>query len=108
MNRQRSLLVWLAMLWAMVAYYVVMRMIHAPEAPGGETLANVLLVASASLVVLSILIRSRFLVAVVLCDAAAVLGLVSWCLTGRPRSYYCLVAGILGMVVHYPRSTRAE
>jgi hypothetical protein len=102
MTRRTKLIVWLAMLWAIVMYCVVMRLLPAPSAPRDNSLDNVLLAASVALAGASLAIRSRFLVAVILCDAAAAMGLVSWFVTGSPRSFYCLVPAILAMLVHFP------
>jgi hypothetical protein len=107
MNRRKELIVWLAILWAIVMYYVVMRVVQLPAPTAGPSLANILVVVSVGLVGLSIVLRNRFLIAVVFCDAAAVLGLVGWFVTGAPRSYYCLVAGIVGMLVHFPGSPKS-
>lgn len=46
------------------------------------------------------------IIALVFCDAAALFGLITWALTASPLSFYPLVFGFLGMLLHYPRAAR--
>jgi hypothetical protein len=108
-------IVWFGIFAAIPMYYVVMRMVP-PEAPSADpTLPNILVPLSVVLAGLSIPIRKlvarskpipAFVLALILCEIAALCGLVLWFTTGSPRSYYCLAAGALGMLLHFPRATQ--
>ena len=96
------------MLVSIVMYYVVMRMVKPASPLNDVTVALVLAVSSLMLVGASFLLKRRlaepgnFIVAVALCDAGAVLGLVSWFVTGSPLSIYPLLFGFGGTVLHFP------
>ena len=104
------------MLLAIPMYYAVMRMAP-PEAPSADpTLPNILLPLSVVTAGLSIPIRKLaarsnpkggFIVGLALCEAAALYGMALWSTTGSPRSYYCLVAGGRGMLLHFPRAAQS-
>jgi hypothetical protein len=57
----------------------------------------------------SFLVRSRvpgkpgFLGALVLCESAALFGVVAHFVTGMPRYWMMLLIGLTGMLLHYPR-----
>ena len=100
------------MFMAIPIYYVVMRTTP-PEAPTADpALPNILVPLSVAMAGLSIPIRmlvarrqprKAFILALVLCEAAALYGVVVWTTTGSPRSDYCLLAGAAGMLLHFPR-----
>ena len=112
---------WAAMLFSIVMYGVVARAVR-PEAPADNpTLVQVLLLLAVALVASSFGVKSQFfkrarearnpafirageLVALVLCEAAALLGVVVWFLTASPRCYWFLILGAAGQLLHYPRS----
>ena len=101
-------MIWAAMLISIVLYYVVMRLVKPAPLFNDVTIALVLAVCSLALVGVSFLIKRRmaeragFIMAVALCDAGAVLGLVTWFITGSPLSFYPLMFGFGGIVLHFP------
>src|ERR1017187_3936856 len=111
-ERRFRLIFWIVMFMAIPIYYFVMRTTP-PEAPTADpTLSNILVPLSVVMVGLSIPIRklvarrqpkNAFILALALCEAAALYGVVVWSTTGSPRSYYCLLAGAAGMLLHFPR-----
>jgi len=108
MDRRVQVVIWAAMLGSMAMYYVVMRMVKPASPAATLNVALALALTSATLVGLSFLLKRRmavrngFIVALALCDAGAVLGLVSWFVTGSPLSYYALILGFGGVLLHYP------
>jgi hypothetical protein len=115
-----QIFVWVAMLCSLSLYVLVMKMVPPREEYGFPILVNAFLFASPALVACSLLIRGRFneraratrtagletagfLVGLAVCEAAALLGLVSWFLTGSPRSYWMVAIGFLGLLLHFPR-----
>ena len=47
--------------------------------------------------------RTAFILALVLCEAAALLGLVARFTTGSPHYYVSLLIGFVGILLHYPK-----
>lgn len=101
--------VWLAMLYSIVMYFVVMRLLAPPGPADNPALVAALTGIAALLVVVSFLVKGRFavrnaghLLALALCEAAALMGVVSWFLTASPRSYYPLAIGFAGTLMHWP------
>jgi len=90
--------------------YMMMRVM--PGAPAaGSTLPNILVPLSVGTAGLSILVRKlaarrqprkAFIFALVLCEVAALCGVVVWVTAGSPRSDYCLLAGAAGMLLQFP------
>lgn len=115
-ERRFRLTLWVAIFMFIPLYYVMMRMAP-PEAPdAGSALPNILLPLSVVTAGLSIPIRklvartkprNAFILALALCEAAALYGVVVWFVTGSPRSYYCLAAGAAGMLLHFPRAAQS-
>ena len=113
------LILWSAMLAAVVIYFVVMRLVPPPAPRDSPALVNILIVMAVVLVAASFMLKSTMLgrarqagrpelrraariVALTLCDAAAILGLVAWMLTGAAQSYYALLIGFVGVLLHFP------
>ncbi len=120
-QRRTELFIWIAVLYAAVLYAVVMKLAPARGALDNPTLVSVFLIASLALVAISLAIRSRFneraresrhpeglrrvgfLVGLAVCESAALVGVVSWFVTGSPRSYWMVLFGFLGLLAHYPK-----
>ncbi len=112
-ERRSGLILWFAMLWAVAAYYLVMRLLRPPAPAPNPLLVTTLVAAALVLVIASFAIKARLfarglprpgqVIALTLCDAAAILGLVLWFVTGARESYYPLVIGCAGLLLHYPR-----
>jgi hypothetical protein len=107
-NRGTQIIIWAAMLASIVMYYVVIRVAR-PAAPFNDvTIALVLAVCSVALVGLSFVVkrrmaeRSGFITALAMCDAGAVLGVVSWFITASPLSLYPLLIAFGGIGLHFP------
>jgi hypothetical protein len=107
-NRRNLIIIWAAMEVSIVMYYVVMRVVK-PQSPLNDvTIALVLAVCSVALVGLSFLAKRRmaerpgFILALAMCDAGALLGLVSWFVTASPLSFYPLILGFGGIGLHFP------
>ena len=118
-DHRLNAIIWVAMLWSIVMYFVVMQLVHPLEPAGSPGLVTALLVVAFALVVASLLIKSRFftqaresgktglrrvgqLLALAFCEAAALMGVVAWFFTGSPRSYYLVIVGFVGVLLHYP------
>ena len=117
---RKRLTIWGAMLFSIVMYGVVMRVAR-PAAPSDNPiLVEALLLAAAVLVAASFGVKSYCfkraretgkpawtrageVSALVLCDSAALLGVVVWFLTALPGSYWFLILGAAGQILHYPR-----
>ena len=108
---------------SIVMYYVVMRLLQPASPVDNPHLVTVLTVGSLALVGASFLVKRRFsararetgapgprragqLVALACCDTAALFGLISWFVTGSPLSYYPVVIGLGGLLMHYPAAAR--
>ena len=96
------------MLGSEVMYYAVMRAVKPASPLNDVTIALVLAVSSLVLVGTAFLMKRRmapqsgFILALALCNGAAVLGLVSWFITGSPLSGYPLIFGFAGILLHFP------
>ena len=47
--------------------------------------------------------RAADIMALALCEAAALFGVVAWFMTGWSRSYIFFGMGLAGILLHYPR-----
>ena len=119
MERRSSVILWAVMLFSLVLYYVVIRMVQAEQATENPLMVRILLVFSvmcalASFVAKRVLTvragrenrpelrRRALLLALVLSEAAALYGVVVWFTTGWPYSYIFLLIGGAAMLLHYP------
>jgi len=114
-----AVVLWAAMLFSLCMYFVVIRLVRPGQAVENPTLVLVLMVLSAACALASFAVkkwfesraagenkpalrRTGFLIALVLCEAAALYGVVAWFTTASPNYYVCLVIGAVGMLLHYP------
>jgi F0F1-type ATP synthase membrane subunit c/vacuolar-type H+-ATPase subunit K len=117
---KQRITLWLAILFSVAMYFVVVRMVQPQGVKDNPALVNILLIAAASLVVASFLAESAlrtlareknnaqleqaaYIVALVLCESAALFGVVIWFVTGSSRYYLLLLIGFAGILLHYPR-----
>lgn len=106
---RQQLVLWVAMAISIPVYFVVARMVQPVDVQANETLVAVLLVVALSLVGLSFPMKSRLrkqsglIVALILCEAAALFGLVIRFATGSPYYYVFLALGFAGVLLHFPR-----
>ncbi|HYL76221.1 MAG TPA: hypothetical protein VEU96_18570 [Bryobacteraceae bacterium] len=116
---RRRLALWLAMVFSIVMYYVVIQRVTPANPQENLTLVYALLGGSGGLVVTSFVMKRRMLaradlpnmarrraadiIAIVLCEAAALLGVVAWFITAWSRSYIFFGVGLAGILLHYPK-----
>lgn len=116
---RNQVVTWLAILAAIPMYYVVMHNVR-PVAPvDNPVLVNALLGAALVLVGASFVLKSvvparapgeqgprlqrvGFILALILCETAALSGVVIWFLTASPRSTWFLGIGAAGILMHFP------
>jgi hypothetical protein len=101
-------------------YFVVMRLVTPANPNENPTLVTALLIVAFALVVASFVVKRRLpartdnvdvaarrrhadIVALVLCEAAALYALPVWFITGWSRSYVFLVVGLAGILLHHPK-----
>jgi len=114
-----QLILWFAMVFSIVMYLVVIRLVPPQAAADNPTLVSALLVVAFSVVAASFLVKFRFfaraaetgnaqfrragfLIALVLCEVAALLGVIVWFLTGSSRTSWFLLLGFAGDLLHFP------
>lgn len=122
-ERYRIMLVlWFGMLSAVGLYFVVAQFTKPPEVDSSQnnTLSIILLVVGVFMVAISFAVKRRFLaqsverqepalaqtgliVALALCEASAILGLVDLMATGHPHYFVVMIVGALGILAHFPR-----
>jgi hypothetical protein len=110
--RRQLVVLWLAMALSIGMYFVVIQMVQPTHAQENPTLVNILMVMAVTLVAVSFPLKSRIrrmsseqaglLVALAMCEAAAICGLVAWFSTAWQYSYGFLLLGLAGQVLHYP------
>ena len=116
-------ILWLAMILSVGMYFAVAQFVQSPSTQDNPTLVTTLLVVAVTLVASSFQVRKQLLarsrngggpqaaltahiVALALCESAAVFGLVVYFVTGSPRYSWFLVLGLAGLLLHYPRPER--
>ena len=116
------LILWFALLSSVVVYFLVSLVIQRPNGDDGENriLTFVLTVVGTFTVIVSTALKQRFLaqsvdqqrlelvqtgyiVALALCEFAALLGLVDRMVTGNRYYYVLFVIALIGMALHWPR-----
>ena len=116
------LILWFALLSSVVVYFLVSLVIQRPNVDDGENriLTFVLTVVGTFTVIVSTALKQRFLaqsvdqqrlelvqtgyiVALALCEFAALLGLVDRMVTGNRYYYVLFVIALIGMALHWPR-----
>jgi hypothetical protein len=110
---------WVVLLVSILFYFVILQML--PVAPSDAALPDsALLIVAAALVGASVFARNLFLrkarettdpahlrtatvVGAVLCESAALLGIVAHFVSGSPVAWRYIVIGAAGMLLHFPR-----
>jgi hypothetical protein len=107
------LILWAVMAVSIMMYFVVIRLVTPANPKENPTLVTALLIVSVAEVAASFVVKRRMLartdhvdvaarrrqadiVALVLCEAAALYALPVWFITGWSRSYVFLVVGLAG------------
>lgn len=119
-------ILWLAMTMSVVMYYVFTRIAERPEnVQPNQQLSLALLVGAVSTTLISFLIKSKlvgkaieqrqvlhvqqgYLVAWVVTEFAALLGLVDFFMTSDPYFYVLMIIGGIGQLLHFPRREHFE
>jgi hypothetical protein len=117
--RRQQMIIWAAMLCANLMYFVVARLVQPQQARENPTLVTALMALSVCLVATSFAVKGRlrrqarierepglaragFILALVLYEAAALLGLVVWFTTVSSQYYVPLLIGFVCMLLQYP------
>ncbi|HEY2012433.1 MAG TPA: hypothetical protein VGH38_02980 [Bryobacteraceae bacterium] len=118
--RRMQILIWLAMVASVGMYFVLVQLVTPAHAQENPALVNILLVSALTLVGASFPLKKRIrsqatpggdpdkaqqsglLVALALCEAAALCGVVVWFNTAWPYYYVFMLLGLGGQLAHYP------
>jgi hypothetical protein len=102
---------WAAFTAAVPVCYFLAKYGPPPSAPLPPSLrmamvstAITLVAASFACILLHPLTRPRFLAALILCEAAALLGLAARYLTGTPDYYLPMLIALVGLILHSPKT----
>jgi hypothetical protein len=115
MNPEQRFLtiLWSAMTMAIVPYFVIAKIVVPPDPRPSSTLVTAMMAGAIALVAVSFAAKAKApnprtgaILAYALCDAAALLGVVTHFVTGSPDFYLMMLVGLAGMVLHFPRSTQ--
>lgn len=115
-------IIWFALLSAVGLYFVVAQLVQSPEVDSAQNkmLTVILSGMGAFLVLVSFAVKQRFLkqsverqeialvqtgfiVAVAMCEAGALFGLVDLMVTGNSYYFVVMLIGALGILFHFPR-----
>jgi drug/metabolite transporter (DMT)-like permease len=117
---------WLALLLSIVMYYVFTIFAGRPEnLERNDTMSLALLIVGVATVLVSFLVKKKlvnqaieqrqtlhvqqgYLVAWVMCEVAALLGLLDFFLTSHPHFYVLFIVAALGDLLHFPRREHFE
>lgn len=114
-------ILWFAMFMSVVLYYGLTFFMGPREEIEPNPMVSVILVAIAlSTTLISFLIKAKllaraveqqnvqlvqqtYILALALCETAALLGLLDYFMTGHPHYYILFIIGALGQLLHFPR-----
>lgn len=116
------LVIWFALLSAVAFYFVVGQLVPRPEVDSGpnKMLTVILTALGTFMVAVSFVIKQRllnqsveqqkvalvqtgFIVAIAMCEAGALFGLVDLMITGNRYYFVVMIIAALGILVHFPR-----
>jgi len=117
---RRRLALWMAMVFSIMMYYVVIQRVTPVNPQENARLVAAMLAASIALVVTSFVVKPRLqgrtdqpnaaartraadIIALALCEAAALFGVVVWFMTAWSRTYIFFGVGLAGILLHYPK-----
>lgn len=109
MPYRTRLILWVAMVMSIATYYVVVQVVRPAPEPNAQ-LGNVLLLVAFSMVAVTFVLKGRlpqpagYIVALALCESAAIFGIVVAFVAGAPRFEYFIALGLVGMALHFPRA----
>ena len=124
---QTLLILWAALLLSVLLYLVLAFTVPGaqPESAQSSVVTFALTAAGVFLAIVSFAIKQKFMaqaeakqapglvqtgliIALALCEAAALLGLVDHFTTGNPYFFVLFIVAILGMLLHFPRRNQLE
>jgi hypothetical protein len=116
------LIIWFALLSSVGIYFVVAQLVQPPQTDSTQnTMLTLILFGMGTLMVLAsfalkhrflrqsverqeiALVQTGFIVAIALCEAAALFGLVDLMVTGNRYYFVLMIIGALGILFHFPR-----
>lgn len=116
------LIIWFALLSSVGLYFMVAQFVQSPEVDSAQNKMLTLILSGmgAFLVVVSFAVKQRFLkqsverqeialvqtgfiIAVAMCEAGALFGLVDLMVTGNRYYFVVMMIGALGILLHFPR-----
>jgi hypothetical protein len=118
---RRMRLIWLSLLVSFAAFYLVTLLNERPEdAEPNNTLFLVFIVIALTTILVSFVVKKRFfhravetqqvelvqqgyIVAGMLCEVGALLGIVDYFSTGDPYYYILIIIAAFGQLLHFPR-----
>jgi hypothetical protein len=119
-HRRVQIILWLCMAGAGVMYLVLIKLIPTNDPAPNPSLDTALLVIAVGFAAISFPLENRLrspreeprnlareraglIVGLVLCEAAALFGVIVHFVTGSPRDQLIVAAGIVGLLLHYPK-----
>jgi hypothetical protein len=117
---QALLILWVAQMLALAVFFLLALLVFQRNESGDSTLLWILAGVSVLLVAVSFAIKQKLfaqavekqsaalvqqgqIVAIALCEAAGLFGLLSRAITGTPYFYLPFAVAALGMLLHFPR-----
>ena len=111
---------WAAMTSFIPVYFLLAQVVQPQVSQEYSTIVTILLVLAIGQVAASFSIKSllrartdrgdksggeqtAFIVALALCESAALFGIVAWFVAGYPQYYLFMLIGLAGMLLHYPK-----
>jgi len=122
MERRLQIMIWAAFLIVPLMYYLLMRKITPASPTDNPNLVLALNVGALVLVAISFLAKRAMsaraaaggsaqtrqiaqLLPLSLCTAGALCGLIAWFTTASPLSFYPLIFGFAGVLLHFPQAS---
>jgi F0F1-type ATP synthase membrane subunit c/vacuolar-type H+-ATPase subunit K len=119
-RHRMQLVLWAAMTSFIPVYFLLAQVVQPQVSQEYSTIITILLVLAIGQVAASFFIKSllrartdqgdksggeqtAFIVALVLCESAALFGIVVWFVAGYPQYYLFMLIGLTGMLLHYPK-----
>jgi len=110
-RRTKELVLWFAMVLSMVVYAVITLLVPVKATGDQSELVAVLLVVAIGAVTASLQLKklisdqwAAYIVALVLSESAALLGVILWFVAGSDVAYVLIGIGIAGLLLHFPKA----
>ena len=119
-RHQTLMIIWAAQLMALLGIVLLSVLVLQPSASDNTMLFWILAGASVLLVAISFAVKQKLfaqaiekqspaqiqqaqIVAMALCEAAGLFGMLARAITGSPYFYLLFAVGVIGMLLHFPR-----